>query len=148
MLMSACGGHHAAGSGGPTTTLVTSDRWAPPTTDGTASVANFCTLIVADYQHLAELSAAANLKVREQIVSDAVRFAPRVISAAPSNIASPAARYLGSMAQVLGALDAAGLNAANLKSGAAGLLFDPKVQSAGNQVIAYTAQHCHYQIGG
>lgn len=145
--VSGCGGHSSAPSSGPTTTLITADHWTAPASTGVRSEANFCRLLIADYQHLGSLGDAANVRVKQAIVSDVVSFAPTVIAAAPLSILADASQYLRSIAQFLTALNAAGLNAQHLQNGAAGVLLDPKVKQAGQQVMAYSAQYCHYDIG-
>jgi hypothetical protein len=144
-----CGGgaHHAADAS-PSTTLVTVDHWSPPVVVGPPSSANFCTLLVANYQHLNSLADAPKLRVRQQIVTDYVAFTPKVIASAPGSIQAAASVYLGSIATVLRQLNSVGLDSAKLHSGdVAALLLNPKVRVAGDSVLAYSADDCHYDIG-
>lgn len=116
---------------------------------GTASEANFCTLLVATYQHIGQLPLSADNTIREHIVNDYITTAPRVIAAAPPPIAAAAATYLTSVAQILTDLDKVGLNAQKLPQGQLGpLLLDPRIKAAGAAVIAYAQNNCHYAVGG
>lgn len=147
-LLTGCGGGHSSADSGPTTTLLTADRWTPPAATGPPSTAKFCTLLVADYQHLASLAAAPKLKVRQEIITDYVDFAPTVIAFAPPTIAVAAKLYLDSIATVLRNLNAVGLDAQKLRTGAGiSLLLDPNVRTAGDAVLNFSAQYCHYDIG-
>lgn len=149
-VVTACGGGHsrpnAQGQGTP---LIASDTWTPPVVTGPASAANFCTLLVATYQHVGQLPEAANSQVRQQMVRDYVDVTPRTIAAAPRPIAPAARLYLNAVAQILADLNQVGLNAQKLPRGQLGpLLLDPKIKAAGTKVIAYSQQYCHYPIGG
>ncbi|MHB1533316.1 MAG: hypothetical protein ACYC1D_01635 [Acidimicrobiales bacterium] len=131
----------------PTTTVLQADHWNPPAVSGPPSTANFCTLLVADYRHLATNADATNPKVRAQILDDYAAFAPTVIAAAPPVIAPAATVYLGGIAKAVGAIAAAGLDPQKAdKADVGGVIFDPAVQQAGNQVQAFSRQYCHYDI--
>jgi len=146
--LTGCASHHAA-STGPTTTLVTADQWAPPVMSGPPTTGEFCTGLVAVYQHLGNIAAAPRLQVRQQIIGDYVNFAPALIASAPPSIAAAAKLYIGSIAIALRDLDAVDLNAQKLRTGQVlGLLLNPTVRSAGNAVLAFSSQYCHYDIGG
>lgn len=141
----ACGGARPAPKAAPG--AVAADRWAPPRAAGPPSVGGFCALLVADYRHIAAVARAPKLSVREQIVKDYVSFAPAVMAAAPPQIAPAARLYLTSIATVMGDLDAAGLDAAKVSgTRAATLVTDPQVVSAGDQLLAFSRQYCHYDI--
>jgi hypothetical protein len=149
ITLTACGGHAAARSTGPTTTLITADNWTLPATTGPPSTANFCTLLVATYSHEGQLPQAANNKVRQSIVADYVTAAPGVIAAAPPSIAPAAKLYLHTVAQILADLNRVGLNAQKLPKGQLGpLLLDPKIKAAGTSVVNFSQRYCHYTIGG
>jgi hypothetical protein len=149
MTLAACGGHVSPRSTGPTTTLITTDNWTLPATAGPPSTTNFCSLLVATYSHEGQLPHAATNQVRQSIVGDYVTAAPRVIAAAPPQIASAAGIYLGSVAQILADLDRVGLNAQKLPKGQLGpLLLDPKIKAAGTAVVNFSQRYCHYTIGG
>ncbi|MGI8752578.1 MAG: hypothetical protein ACR2MN_09760 [Acidimicrobiales bacterium] len=152
LAMTACGSSHDAKKSTPTTaavTSVTSDRWKPPQVPGPASTAKFCALLVAQYDHIGTNTRAANLKVRQQIVADYVRFTPTVIDAAPPQIAPAATTYLQSVAKILGLLNSAGLDPAKTPRGSIGaILLDPQVAAASAQVLSFSEQYCHYDIAG
>lgn len=143
----ACGGgvtSHASRS-----SSVGADTWTPPAISGPPSTAKFCTLLVAGYQHLGQIPNAVSNKVRQDIVADFIAVVPKVIAAAPAEIAGPAAIYLRSVAQILSDLDRVGLNAQKLAPGQLSpLLLDPTIKAAGTKVIAYSQANCHYTIGG
>jgi hypothetical protein len=148
LLMSSCGAaaHHTATD--PTTTVVATDHWNPPSTAGPPSASKFCALLVADYEHIAQLDVPPSLVVRKEIAHDFVSFTPSVIAAAPPTIASAAKTYLTAIAQTVEELRAADLNPQKLPKGALGQLIVPSIQSAGDQVISFSNQSCHYSIGG
>lgn len=145
------GGHGktaASERSGPTTTLIESDTWSLPTTSGGPSDANFCTLLVSLYQHMAKLPYTANLHVRQQFVADYVSASPAVEAAAPASLAPAAKEYLGTVAATLAALGKVGLNSRKLGPGSLGpSLLDPKFSAASQQVLAFSQQTCHYTIG-
>ncbi|MDQ6837517.1 MAG: hypothetical protein M3137_04030, partial [Actinomycetota bacterium] len=147
---SACGSEHHPRASTPTTSAASplaSDPWKPPVVAGPPSTAKFCTLLVADYDHLGTNPRAANLKVRQQIIGDFISFTPTVIAAAPTPIAAAAATYLGGITQILTILNAAGLNAAKTPQGSIGMiLLDPQVSAASTQVLSFAQQNCHYNI--
>lgn len=145
---SACGGSHRPRASGPTTTLVTVDRWVPPVITGGPGTDNFCTAVVSVYKHMAELSFAANDKVRKQFLGDYVREAPVMIASAPPAIAPDAKLYIESVSEILGDLQRAGLNGKEITDPQlAQLLLDPKVKAAGSNVIGFVQANCHYYIG-
>ncbi len=149
---SACGaGHPSKGTTATTSASspLTSDRWKPPVVPGPPSTPKFCTLLVADYDHLGTSARAVNLKVRQQIVGDFVTFTPTVIGAAPPSIAAPAAAYLGGITRILTLLNTAGLNGAKTPQGSIGqVLLAPQFKAAGPPVTAFAQQHCRYDISG
>ncbi|MGH9056923.1 MAG: hypothetical protein ACRDYY_13845 [Acidimicrobiales bacterium] len=133
----------------PATPLITADTWALPAVSGPPSTANFCTLLVATYTHEGRLPFARDQKVREEMVADYVRAEPRVAAAAPPQIAPAARTYLGAVAGILADMDRAGLDAKKVPHGSLGpYLLDPRVTAAGDQVLAFSQNYCHYTIGG
>ena len=148
----ACGGNHsskASTSATSTPTVVTADRWKPPVVAGPPSTAKFCTLLVAQYQHVQTNALAVTLKIRQQIVADYVRFTPTVIAAAPPEISPAATTYLQGIAKILSLLNAADMDAAKTPRGSIGtILLDPQFNAASTQAIAFAQQNCHYDIGG
>lgn len=149
---SACGGSHPTNATTATTSAsspLTSDHWKPPVVPGPPSTTKFCTLLVADYDHLATSDRAPELKVRQQIVGDFTRFTPTVIAAAPPEIAAPAAAYLGGITRILTLLNSADLNGARTPQGSIGqVLVDPSFKAAGPPVTTFAQQNCHYDISG
>ena len=144
----ACGGGHRPRETGPTTTLVTVDRWSPPLLNGGPSKDNFCTAVVATYRHMAQLPFAANDKVRKQFLGDYVAEAPAMIASAPPEIAPDAKLYIESVAEILADLQRAGLNGKKITDPQlAQLLLDPKVKAAGGSVIDFVQADCHYSLG-
>lgn len=132
---------------GPTTTLIESDTWTLPVITGGPSDANFCTLLVSLYQHMAKLPYAANLHVRELFVTDYVNASPTVEAAAPPALAAAAKEYLGTVAATLAALGKVGLNNHKLGPGSLGPgLLDPQFAAASQQILAFSQQTCHYSI--
>ncbi|MDQ2728138.1 MAG: hypothetical protein M3Y91_09825 [Actinomycetota bacterium] len=149
----ACGGGHRSTKAPASTTsapaVVATDTWKPPDVPGPPSTAKFCTLLVAQYQHIKTNTIAVSLKVRQQIVADYVRFTPTVVAAAPPEIAPAAATYLQGTAKILSLLNAAGLNAAKTPPGSIGtVLLDPQYNAASTRAVAFAQQNCHYDIGG
>jgi hypothetical protein len=146
-----CGGGTTTKATASTTTarVLTADRWRPPVIPGPPSKEKFCALLIAQYQHIQTNTIAANLKVRQQIVGDYVRFTPTVIAAAPPDIAPAATTYLQDTAKILSLLNAAGLDSAKTPRGSIGtILLDPRYTSATTQTLAYSQQNCHFDIGG
>ncbi|HVA74142.1 MAG TPA: hypothetical protein VNF71_06220 [Acidimicrobiales bacterium] len=124
------------------------DRWTPPVLTGGPSTENFCTAVVATYKHMAQLSFAANDKVRKQFLGDYVAEAPTMIASAPPEIAPDAKLYIESVAEILADLQRAGLNGKKISDPQlAQLLLDPKVKAAGSNVIGFVQTNCHYSIG-
>jgi hypothetical protein len=155
IALAACSSpHHRASLGAAvpattTTTLVTTDTWVAPIVVGPPSAHNFCTLLIAAYQHVGTLASARDLKVRQEIVADFVSITPRIIAEAPATIAPSATTYFQTVGGVLSTLNAHGLNVANLKPGQSNSgLLSAKMQSATEALNTYTAQSCHYTIGG
>lgn len=148
--LSACGSKPPRrASSAPASRVVEADHWTPPRADGTPSTAGFCKLLVADYQHVNTLVEAPKLSVRERIVKDYVSFAPRVQSAAPPQIAPAAHLYLSSVATVMRDLLKAGLDPTKVTgTQAAHLVTNPAVVAAGQQLMAFSARYCHYEIAG
>lgn len=149
---SGCGSSHPPGASTATTSAsspLTSDHWKPPVVPGPPGTSKFCTLLVADYDHLGTSTRATNLRVRQQIVGDFTRFTPTVIAAAPPSIAAPASAYLGGITKILNLLNAAGLDAAKAPPGSIGaVLLDPQFKAAGAPVTDFAQQNCHYDISG
>lgn len=146
--VAACGGGAHPRSSGPTTTLLTVDRWTPPDLTGGPSTQNFCTAVVAVYRHMADSSFAATNKVRGQILGDYVAEAPAMVGAAPAPVAADARLYITSVAVILADLQKAGLNGKRITDPRlAQLLLDPQVKAAGNNVITFVQDNCHYTIG-
>jgi hypothetical protein len=128
--------------------LLQSDTWVAPHVSGPPSPGNFCTFLVAIYEHEAQLPLAATTKVKEEIVEDYVDTVPKALAEAPADIAGPAQTYLRSVAELLTYLVQAGFNPQKVRgSDLAAILLDPSVKSAGNQVLAYSSEYCHYDIG-
>ena len=147
MALTACSsGHRAATTS--TTTLLQTDSWTAPVVSGPPSSASFCTVLTAMYRHEAQLPEAST-KTKEQIVRDFLASVPTAIAQAPAPIAAPARTYLDAVAQILQSLLQAGLNYHNVQAGSlAGVLLDPSIKTAGNQVLDYSQNQCHYSIGG
>lgn len=125
------------------------DNWHPPTVSGPPSTANFCTLLVATYQHIKTNTIATTLAVRRQIIGDYIDFTPKVIAEAPPSIAPAASTYLQGITSVLRDLNQARLNTAKAPQAQIGaVLTDPQVQAASIQVLAFSNQNCHYDITG
>lgn len=142
-----CSARHGRASE-PTTTLIHQDTWVAPAVVGPPSTHNFCSLLVAMYEHEAQIPEAANTKVKEQIVQDYIDTVPKVLAETPPALATSAPLYLHSVAQILSQLEQAGLNPTKVRGGnVAGVLLDPAVRTAGNQVLAYSSEFCHYNIG-
>jgi hypothetical protein len=147
ILVAGCsvGGDHRAA--GPTTTLITVDRWTAPTVNG-AGTDSFCSVVTSVYQHMAQLPLAADNRIRSQFVGDYVSTAPAMVAAAPPAVAADAKLYFTSVAQILAALRNAGLDARRIAGSRVGsILLDPTVKAAGNNVIAFVQGNCHYTIG-
>lgn len=133
----------------PTTVVATTDTWTPPAVTGGPSTANFCRVLVAVYTHEQTLTVVADPRMRQDIVADYVRAAPRAIALAPPSIAPAANLYLGAIASVLASLDNAGLDPTKLSNRElTSILLNPRVKDAGNKVIDFSQQECHYTIGG
>jgi hypothetical protein len=129
-------------------TLLGSDVWTLPAVPGPPSTANFCTLLTAVYRHEG-LIPEAEPAVKVQIVDDYVSAVPEMIAEAPPSIAADANTYLTQTGKALGALAAAGLDYKKVPPGTfTALLLDPTVKSAGDAVLAFSQQQCHYTIGG
>jgi hypothetical protein len=146
-VLTGCGGsaHQASG---PTTTLLQRDDWTAPIVRGPASDANFCTVIIAMYQHQAQLPSAP-VRIKEQILGDFVSTVPEALAAAPPAIAAAAHTYLTDLAALLAALARNGLDYKTIPAGTlAPLVLDPNVKAAASQVLAYSQTVCHYSIGG
>lgn len=150
LVPAACGNSHrsSAQPTAPTTTLLRADDWTPPPVSGPPSPAGFCSVLTAMYRHEAELPRATTA-VKEQILRDYVNTVPAALAAAPADIAPAARTYLTSVASILSALAAAGLDYKKIQKGSlTPLLLDPQIKAAGNQVLAYSQTQCHYAIGG
>lgn len=144
---SGCSNNHASKRSGPS--LITADNWTAPVVTGGASPQNFCTLLVAMYEHEAQIPLAANNKIKEQMLQDYVNTTPRTVSEAPPTVARAAGIYLPSVAKLLADLIRVGLDSQKLRGGnLASLLLDPRIKSAGNEVLAYSRSQCHYNISG
>lgn len=114
---------------------------------GPPSAANFCSLLTAVYEHEAELPRAASAKVKAQIIGDYVSTVPRIVAQAPPEIAPAARTYLEGIASILHDLGGAGFDYRKLPAGTLGqFLLDPKLKAAGNQVIAYSQNTCHFDL--
>lgn len=148
VLVSSCSGGGHPRSTGPTTTLLTADRWSPPVVNGGPSTQNFCALAVSVYTHMAQLPFAATTRIKEQILGDYVSTAPMMVAAAPAPVADDAKVYITGVAVILGDLRDAGLNGKKITDPrVADLLLDPRVKAAGRNVIAFVQDNCHYSIG-
>lgn len=100
------------------------------------------------YSHQAQLPAATQA-VKEQILGDFVATVPEALAFAPPGIEPAARTYLTSLAALLSALRADGLEYAKVPAGTlTPFLLDPGIKAAGNQVLAYSTTVCHYTIGG
>jgi hypothetical protein len=145
-LVAGCSGSSAA-KRTTGTTLITADDWSVPPVSGPPSAANFCTLLIAGYQHLGTNPRAANLRVREQIVGDFVNLEPRLVAEAPAAIKADATRYLGAVAETLAALNKVGLDSGKLRPGQLPALLTRQMQQAATGVTSYSERYCHYTIG-
>lgn len=146
ILLSACG-HPSHRQAAPTTTLLQNDTWKPPVVTGPPSARNFCSVLVAMYEHQTQLPVATT-RVKEQILSDFVATVPEALASAPADIAAPARTYLTSLAHLLDALARNGLDYKKVPGGTlTPLLLDPSIKAAGNQVLSYSRTVCHYTIG-
>ena len=147
LLLAGCGGSHPHATA-PTTTLLESDVWQPPAVTGPPSDQSFCTVLVAMYTHQSQLPVASP-RVKKQILSDFASTVPEALSSAPPAIAPAAKTYLTSLASVLNALVAGGLDYKKVPAGTlTPLLLDPNIKAAGTQVLDYSRSVCHYTIGG
>jgi hypothetical protein len=145
----ACGSTSGHKSSGPTTTLVKVDRWHPPPIPAGPGIPGFCASVVSIYKHVALIPYAANQKIRMQFVHDYLSQVPTMISSAPAEIAPDARTYFTSVGQILGDLQSAGLNPKRISDPNLGqLLLDPTIKAAGDRVISYVRDNCHYTIGG
>jgi hypothetical protein len=145
-MLGGCGGSHAAPAG--SSHLVTSDHWSPPAVSGPPSTESFCTVVVALYRHEAELPQAANVKVREELLSDYTATVPRLLAAAPPPIAGAARSYFEPAAAVYAQLIKVGLDYHKLRAGSLAPLASKAFELASQAVISFTQSHCHYTIGG
>lgn len=149
VLLAGCGDSHRSAHPAPTSsTLLQVDHWTPPQVSGPPSPAGFCTVLTAMYRHEADLPRAAPA-IGTQILRDYVSTVPAALAAAPADIAPAARTYLSSVASILTSLADAGLDYKKVKQGSlTPLLLDPQIKAAGNQVLAYSQNQCHYAIGG
>ncbi len=142
----ACAGCAGSPRAKPSATV---DRWHPPQVTGPPSTSNFCTLLVADYRHVATLTAARGTAAKERIADDFANLMPRVIAEAPPSIAAAARTYLTDVATIVRAISEAGLNPSKVKSTEpAELIKSPQFRAAGQQLLTFSADDCHYVIGG
>jgi hypothetical protein len=119
-----------------------------PAVEGPPSTSNFCSVLVAMYEHEAQIPYAADNKVKAQIVEDYITTVPKALAEAPRSISASAQLYLHTVGQILTQLEQADLNPTKVRGGdIAADLLNPAVKSAGNQVLAYSAEYCHYDIG-
>ena len=142
-----------AGSGhrtlGPTTTLLKVDNWRAPLVAPTPSTDGYCTSVVSIYKHVALLPYAANQRVRMQIVSDYLAEVPTMVATAPQPVSGDSKLYFGTVAELLGDLQKAGLNPNRLSDpNLSHLLLDPGIKAAGDRVIKFVKDNCNYAIGG
>jgi hypothetical protein len=144
-----CGAGTGHRTAGPTTTLVTSDKWHPPSVAPVPSTTGYCTAVVAIYRHVADLPHAATQKVRQEIVADYLSEVPTMIAAAPQAIASDSKLYFSSVAEILADLQRAGLDPKKLSDpNLRQVLLDPAVKASGDRVITFVKVNCNYTIGG
>ena len=142
-----------AGSGhrtlGPTTTLVKVDKWRAPEVAQTPSTDGYCTSVVSIYKHVALLPYAANQKVRMEMVNDYLSEVPTMVATAPAPVSDDSKLYFGTVGELLGDLQKAGLNPNRLSDPNLGhLLLDPGIKAAGDRVIKFVKDNCNYAIGG
>ena len=148
LALAGCAGAGTRHASAPTTTLLNTDEWRPPTVAGPPSSQSFCKVLVAMYAHEAQLPVATT-RVKEETLSDFVASVPAALSTAPADIAPSARTYLTSLAGVLKALAAGGLDYKKVPAGTlTPLLLDPNIKAAGNKVLDYSRTVCHYTIGG
>ena len=149
VILAGCGGASAAPSRGHPVhrSGEAGAPWPPALPAGPASQAKFCTALVDQYVHLRQPSAATRtLAQREMLVCDYVEFAPQVVAAAPPAIAAAASLYLNSIARVLNAFAAAGMDARKVPPAVGSLLTNAQVEAAGSQVLAYSRNDCHFDF--
>jgi hypothetical protein len=148
LVMAGCGGASAAPAKAHRHAHpVAATAWPPALPPGPASEAKFCTALVDQYRHLRQpLAATRTLAQRELLVRDYVEFTPQVVAAAPPTIAPAAGLYLTSIAKVLNAFVAAGMDARKVPPSVGSLLTDSRVEAAGSQVVAYSRSDCHFSI--
>jgi hypothetical protein len=105
--------------------------------------------VVSIYKHLALLPYAANQKVRAEMVKDYLGEVPAMIATAPQSVASDSKLYFTTVAEILGDLQRAGLDPRKLSDPNLGhLLLDPTIKAAGDRIIGFVRDNCHYVIGG
>jgi hypothetical protein len=148
LVMAGCGGASAAPAKSPHGHHAgASAPWPPNLTPGPPSQARFCAALVDQYRHLRQPPAATRtLAQREALVRDYVEFTPQVVAAAPATIAPAARVYLSSIAKVLNAFVAAGMDSRKVPPSVGSLLTNPQVEAAGSQVVAYASDDCHFSI--
>lgn len=109
----------------------------------------YCTSVVSIYKHVALIPYAANQRVRLQMVNDYLREVPTMIATAPQTVASDSRLYFAAVAQILTDLQKAGLNPKKLSDPNLGhVLLDPSIRAAGDRLITFVKDNCHYTIGG
>ena len=148
-VAAACGAGVTHRTLGPTTTLVQVDNWRAPAVVPTPSTDGYCTSVVSIYKHLALLPYAATQKVRVQMVNDYLAEVPTMNATAPPTISGDSKLYFGTVAEILGDLQKAGLKPNRLSDPNLGhLLVDPGIKAAGDRVIKFVQSNCNYAIGG
>jgi hypothetical protein len=144
-----CGGSSDHRDSGPSTTLLTSDKWRAPNVPLVPNTSGYCTAVVSIYKHVAQLPHAATQKVRSQIVGDYLGEVPTMIASAPQQVATDSKLYFTAVAEILGDLQKAGLDPKKLSDPNLGhILLDPAIKSAGDRVITFVNDNCNYKIGG
>jgi hypothetical protein len=114
---------------------------------GPPSVANFCTLLIADYRHINSLPSARNLQTTVQITYDWAREIPQVVAEAPPDIAAAARTYLTTVGGVLSQLASDRLHSSKVPTKQlVATLTNPSVVAAGNQLFAFSTEDCHYDL--
>jgi hypothetical protein len=139
----ACGG---TGAGAKHPALPT---WHAPVVTGGPSVANFCTLLVADVRHLSELDASADPAQAAQVLNEYVAAAPAIVAVAPPAIAPATRAYVAETATVYGALAASQTKSPATKSSAAssgllGQFSSPQSVAAVDLFRGFAEQHCGF----
>ena len=118
--------------------------WHAPLVTGGPSVANFCTLLVADVRHLTELDASADPKQAAQVLDEYVAAAPGIAAVAPSGIATATRAYVAETTTVYGALAKSHAKSNPPGPGLLAQFSSPRSVAAVDLFRSYSEQHCGF----